>query len=179
MDLTTLPHTLWRELELAKDDRQHAWRTPVLASIDNDGSPQARTVVLRNVNSDSQTLQFFTDCRSPKIKQMIESPKIQLIFWSNALKWQLRVSALATIETAGTTVDAAWQQVELGPTRQDYLSPLAPGDALTTELSTELSSTHNLAIITAKVNHMDWLYLDPKGHQRAEFSVEALRWLIP
>jgi hypothetical protein len=179
MDLIHLPHTIWKQLALAKDDRQHPWRTPVLASIDSSGLPHARTVVLRNVDSDSQVLQFFTDSRSPKVTQLSTSPQAQIVFWSKALNWQLRVTAQITIETTGVAVDAAWRQVEQSPARQDYLSPLSPGDALAAEAPKELGHSHHLAIISAKVTHIDWLSLSPEGHQRAEISAGILRWLTP
>ena len=179
MDLTTLPQAIWHELMLAASDRQHAWRTPVLASVDSRGFPQARTVVLRNADSNSQTLRFFTDSRSPKVTQLNTSSQAQLVFWSKALNWQLRASVQVTIETTGAAVEAARQQVELSPARQDYLSALAPGDTLAAEVSTESDKSHHLAIISAKIIHMDWLSLSPKGHQRAEIFAGTLRWINP
>ena len=67
MDLATLANTIWSELSRAQADREHPWRTPVLASVDSEGLPQARSVVLRKVCSDTQTLQIYTDSRSPKL----------------------------------------------------------------------------------------------------------------
>ncbi|MBQ0759306.1 pyridoxamine 5'-phosphate oxidase family protein [Zhongshania sp.] len=179
MDLATLANTIWSELSRAQADREHPWRTPVLASVDSEGLPQARSVVLRKVCSDTQTLQIYTDSRSPKVKQLQTSAQIQLVFWSSSLNWQLRVSAQAKISRRGPDVDAAWQQVKQSPARQDYLSPLAPGDTLDTELHREPSNTHHLAIISATVTKMDWLSLSPAGHQRAEISGNTLRWLSP
>jgi pyridoxamine 5'-phosphate oxidase len=179
MDLSTLADSIWLELELAKTGRQHPWRTPVLASIDTNGLPQARTVVLRKVCRNTQTLQFFTDSRSPKVAQLRALGQIQLVFWSSALNWQLRISAQARIETSGAEVDKAWQGIKLSPARQDYLSPFAPGDALPDAATMALEQSPNLAIITAEVTHMDWLSLNPKGHQRAEISSKFVRWLTP
>jgi pyridoxine/pyridoxamine 5'-phosphate oxidase len=42
---------IWKELGRASVDRHHAWRTPVLATVGCDGSPNARTVVLRKVDA--------------------------------------------------------------------------------------------------------------------------------
>ena len=179
MDLSTLTGSIWRELELANTDRQHQWRTPVLASIDTNGLPQARTVVLRKVCHHTQTLQFFSDARSPKVAQLRASGQIQLVFWSSELKWQLRVSAQARVETSGAGVDKAWQGIKLGPARQDYLSQFAPGDALPDTATTALDESPHLAIISAEVTHMDWLSLSSEGHQRAEISATAVRWLTP
>ena len=179
MTLTELPPRIWQELERAVADRQHSWRTPVLASVDSEGLPQARTLVLRGVDEASQTLQFFTDSRSPKALQIQHSAQIQLVFWSPALKWQLRVTAMARVETSGSEVDAAWQRVMQSPARQDYLSPLAPGEVLPDGKRDGLGEAHHLAIVNACVNHLDWLSLSPAGHQRAEISKDILRWLTP
>lgn len=179
MDLARLPQVIWKELAIAKDERQHPWRTPVLASIDNDGFPQARTVVLRKVDDKAQTLQFFTDARSPKVKQLLTSPQIQLVFWSQTLNWQVRISATAEIATEGLEVDAAWELVEKSPARKDYLSDLAPGDALALKKKQTPGNNHHLAVITAKVSRIDWLSLSSEGHQRAEISLQKLHWLTP
>ena len=41
---------VWVELERAVHDRHHEWRTPALATVGKDGSPNARTVVLRHAS---------------------------------------------------------------------------------------------------------------------------------
>jgi pyridoxine/pyridoxamine 5'-phosphate oxidase len=40
---------------------------PSLATVSPDGLPDARTVVLREVDPDQERLVFFTDARSPKV----------------------------------------------------------------------------------------------------------------
>jgi pyridoxine/pyridoxamine 5'-phosphate oxidase len=61
---------IWKELGRASLDRHHEWRTPVLASADADGLPEARTVVLRQVDAVAGQLTFYTDSRSPKVAQL-------------------------------------------------------------------------------------------------------------
>ncbi len=48
--LEELGATLWRELAGAAQDRAHEWRQPVLATVCPEFGPQARTVVLREVD---------------------------------------------------------------------------------------------------------------------------------
>ena len=57
-------------LQRAPLDKHHDWRTPVLATVDGQGRPQARTVVLRHADRATQTLVFFTDARSPKCAEL-------------------------------------------------------------------------------------------------------------
>jgi pyridoxamine 5'-phosphate oxidase len=107
-----LASRLWQELTRAPHDRHHDWRTPILATqgIDESG-PQARTVVLRYANASSWTLQVYTDARSAKCSQLLAQPLAQLTFWSKRLNWQLRVSALTTVDFEGEEVNAAWERV--------------------------------------------------------------------
>ena len=55
---------IWMELRRAALDRHHEWRTPALSTLALDGTPDARTVVLRNAEMESACLRFFTDARS-------------------------------------------------------------------------------------------------------------------
>lgn len=71
---------IWKELGRASQDRHHAWRTPVLATTGQDGTVNARTVVLRSVDQAGQTLQFFTDQRSPKVAEIANEPKAMFVF---------------------------------------------------------------------------------------------------
>mgnify|MGYP006196394707 CR=1 FL=1 len=92
---------IWKELGRASQDRHHEWRTPVLASADPDGLPDARTVVLRQVDALAGQLTFYTDSRSPKVAQLQTQAAAMLVFWSARLSWQLRVRVACTAITSG------------------------------------------------------------------------------
>ena len=106
--LNSLGELVWKQLQLATDDRTHGWRTPVLASVDELHRPQARTVVLRRVDVERKRLFFFTDHRSPKVHEIHRQPNIALVFWCQQLSWQLRIQARVHIETDGALVQGAW-----------------------------------------------------------------------
>jgi len=61
---------IWRELARASQDRHHAWRTPVLATVGGGGFANARVVLLREVDVAHQTLRVYTDARSPKVREI-------------------------------------------------------------------------------------------------------------
>ena len=124
-----LPVRIWQELQRAPLDKHHDWRTPVLATVDAQGRPQARTVVLRQADRAAQTLVFFTDARSPKCAELRALPDAALLFWSPRLSWQLRAGVHARVVTEGPEVDAAWARVRSSPAAGDYLSVRPPGDA--------------------------------------------------
>lgn len=163
---TELSVRIWQELQRATVDRHHEWRTPVLASVDADGLPQARTVVLRRADADTRTLTCFTDARSPKCTDLQTRPQAALVFWSQRLGWQLRVRAQATVHTDGPAVQAAWERVRQSAAASDYLMPRAPGAPLDEAPSAAVSDQHHLAIVRLQVSGIDWLELHRDGHRR-------------
>jgi len=182
---------IWKELGRASQDRHHEWRTPVLASIDADGWPDARTVVLRQVDALAGQLTFYTDSRSPKVPQLQAQAQAMLVFWSARLGWQLRVRVVCTVITAGPEVDALWQGVKQSAAAGDYLSPLPPGAVLSQSSGTANVETasvdpanapepaHSFTILRAQVLQMDWLELSREGHRRAQLSATTWAWLTP
>lgn len=56
----------WQLVLRAQHDTKHEYRTPVIATVDKNGIPRARTVVLRKANASKYELFFYTDSRSEK-----------------------------------------------------------------------------------------------------------------
>ncbi len=177
---------IWKELGRASLDRHHEWRTPVLASADADGLPDARTVVLRQVDAGAGLLTFYTDSRSPKVAQLQAKAPAMLVFWSARLSWQLRVRVTCSVITSGPEVEALWQGVKQSAAAGDYLSPLPPGALLPpasgmadAPKSSVPAPTHSFALLRAQVLQMDWLALSRDGHRRAQLSANTWEWLTP
>ncbi|MEY8876468.1 MAG: pyridoxamine 5'-phosphate oxidase family protein [Leptothrix sp. (in: b-proteobacteria)] len=206
-DLGAVERAIWDELVRAIQQRPaagapaHAWRRAVLATTDADG-PQVRSVVLRDIDRARRALLFYTDARSAKVGQLRHDPRAQLLCWSEALGWQIRLRCQIGIETSGLDVTARWAQVRHSPAAQDYLSPLAPGAAIgapfgawrsvvgmnAAPAATAAGRTpppmtdhprDSFAVLTARVEAIDWLELHPEGHRRARFEAGNAHWLVP
>lgn len=169
---------IWEELALAVDDRQHAWRMPVLSTVAGDGTPNARTVVLRGAQAFAQMLRFYTDARSPKVDELRRSQRALLVFWSARLQWQLRVRVDVTVATDGPEVAFLWEQIRRSPAAGDYLGESAPGSKLTEAAGCTGTAAH-FALLDAHVVEIDWLDLGAGGHRRARFSAGTCQWLAP
>lgn len=179
-----LVQRIWQELARATQDRHHAWRTPVLATLGLDQHPNARTVVLRQARQPTDELVFFTDGRSPKVAELQAQPQATLVFWIPQLRWQLRVSARLQVLTSGLEVDAAWARVGQSASAGDYLTNQAPGRPLVgggapPDLPGDRPA-HHLAVVVARVETMDWLALGLDGqHQRARIQGQVVEPLTP
>ena len=103
-----LPVRIWQELQRAPLDKHHDWRTPVLATVDGHGLPQARTVVLRQADRTAQTLAFFTD--ATEILRRLSNGRLPAAnIWTIGVHavdgtWGLAGQALSNAELG----DAAW-----------------------------------------------------------------------
>jgi pyridoxamine 5'-phosphate oxidase len=176
--LPAIEAAVWHELQLAPRDRQHPWRTPVLATTDGDVG-DARTVVLRDVDQAQATLLVYTDARAGKVQQVAKHPQGTLVLWSQPLSWQLRIRVQIDVVNDGLELSSRWAQLKLQPAAQDYLSALAPGSALDSALGARGDRAH-FAVLEARVLSIDWLELHAQGHRRARFGNGATaRWLQP
>lgn len=183
--LSAIESAVWRELAAAAQDREHAWHCAVLATHDEHGGPDARTVVLREVDEPRRRLVIYTDARSAKHEQMATDPRAMLVCWSATLGWQLRLRLVCELRSEGLDVTSRWAQLKSRPSARDYLAPLAPGAVLGSEpqrgpqaAPTSVERTH-FALIDAQVRSIDWLELHRDGHRRARFDADGARWLQP
>ncbi len=182
-DLGELHLRIWQALTRATADRHHPWRTPVLATVDAAGLPNARTVVLRRAVASEKLLEFFTDARSRKVLELRHQATASLVFWHPGHRWQLRVQTEAEVLTDGDLVDAAWARVKSSAAAADYLSALPPGSVLASGNASDSASAqavtsvvsqhlvapaqHHFALLRMRVTALDWLHLSRDGHQRA------------
>ena len=195
--LRTWREHIERELQRAPHDRHHPWRTPSLATVDGQGGPQSRTVVLRAADPGTATLRVYTDRRSPKVHEIARQPRVALLFWNPRSSLQLRIQATAQVFTKGAEVESAWARIAQSPSRGDYLSERAPGDpaqgcdpaeagdpaqadalpgsegpqhGAAAPAPTPSDLAHHLAIIECRAWVWDALSLSRDGHRRAAWT---------
>ena len=189
-ELDEIETSIWSELEhcvsprqraepgeTGADERQHEWRVAVLATLD-DGQADARSLVLREVDAAERRLVFYTDARSPKVRQIEQSPQGTLIFYSRKLGQQLRMQVRLNVETTGLAVSSRWARLQTSAGARDYQSVAAPGRPLDAPLS-ELGVRGHFAMIEAMADSVDWVELHPEGHRRALLGGQQSRWLQP
>lgn len=187
----------WHLLCDGAADPQHDFHLAALGTAHPALGCSLRTVVLRKVDPVARQLCFYTDLRSRKIGEIQSDPRIALLFNALSDDTQLRVQALATIHHRDDTADAAWRR--LTPRRRrDYLVsgprglPWAwPTSGLPADLESRDPSVSeseagrlNFAVVVCQVRHIDWLFLTPYGHRRANFTWNGegqlqTSWLVP
>lgn len=193
--LEELPSLIWNALGSAAADGSHPFRFAAVAT----GSPAAcalRTVVLREVHAERRQLVFFTDVRSPKISELRAAPRLAWLFYDAAERVQVRATATARIHHNDEIAARGWEQTPVTG-RLNYSTVDAPGtaldgwaDSLPAELRVAapderntMAGRGNFAVVATVVDRLDWLWLNPAGHRRAEWTWDGTRfggrWITP
>ncbi len=195
-DLDAILNDIWTRWGRGAADRRSAFHTPVVGSVEIDGTPEQRVMVLRKTDRANATLRFHTDRRSSKAAQITANNAVSIVGYDPGAKIQLRASGAATLIDTGPFADEAWATTSVSG-RRSYLTTLAPGSvseiatsglsiaferAVPTAAESEAGRA-NFAIVPIVLNSLEWLHLASTGHRRAVFRRAGDdwtgEWLIP
>ncbi len=189
---------IWQSLEGGATGNKHPWSIGCLMTIKKTGDdshcPSGRTVVLRGCDVFSRTVDFYTDVRSAKVKELeLSGGALCWLFYEPSTKIQLRLQGTATVVN-DQRADAAWEAVTL-QSRSAYLSVDPPGKQVwsqqppsTAERFLNQSESEvgreSFRLVRTQVHSVDWLYLRQGGHVRASLTYGAqgsdeVCWLVP
>lgn len=179
-DLDTLLAQVWARLLRGVGDRHAPARHPVLATVAPDGTPEARTVVLRAADPVAGTLDMHTDLRSAKVTALRLNPLAALHVWDGTAHLQTRITASVEV-LAGEAVSSLWQRVP-ETSQAAYGTLPAPGTPIATALDyRKTPDPAAFAVLRCTVLAIDALHLGP-DHRRAGFDrADGWRgqWLAP
>jgi pyridoxamine 5'-phosphate oxidase len=188
--LDAILNDIWQRLVRGKADRRSPFHTPFVASVNANGAPQQRVMVLRHVDREAATLRFHTDLRSGKVGQLNANDQVSVIGYDAGAKVQIRLSGKGILSPSGDVADSAWT-ASASSSRRGYLAEIAPGtesDVATSGLppafegsvptlpQTE-SGRQNFAVLLVTVKRLEWLYLASDGHRRAVFTPTSGQWI--
>ena len=178
----------WACLAAGASDRRSPLHTPSIASVDVEGFPAVRTVVLRAFDERSRNLSFHTDIRSQKCTEIARTPRIAVLFYDPDWKIQLRLSCAAQVHHGDEIAAESWR-LSQPMSRVCYAQMLAPGAELRSPDSADPSSLagaeafDHFAVVRAEIVTLEWLYLAASGHRRAIFDWRSdeirMRWVVP
>lgn len=116
--LAGLRSGVWSHLQARIADRPSLDGHPTLATVDPDGWPEARTVVLRGADPAMARVEVHTDRHSAKIASLRTTPRAALHLWLPDAALQIRLWLDVTIRT-GPEVEGLWATVP-DRSRQSY-----------------------------------------------------------
>ena len=183
----------WRLLQEGAASRHSVFHVPTVATLDERGLPELRTMVLRAAEPERQLLRFHTDRRSAKIAQVASCPSGAIHIYDKPTGIQLRLAASLSIEMEGDEVEAAWA-ASRSFSRICYRVTEAPGrevehpEAVAFDHGAADGGRSRFCILLARIHRIEWLHLAHAGHRRAVFELIEKnaakpewtgRWLVP
>lgn len=175
----------FRLLARGAADRRSPMHTPVLASVDGDGAPALRTVVLRAWDPAARVLRVHTDLRSPKVAELRARPRAALLAYDPGQRVQLRLSGTVSLHAGDAVAASAWAESRPA-SRTCYAAAHAPGAEVHAPAPAPTDTDAgwpNFVAICLRLEVLDYLSLAHSGHRRARFDWRdgALvgRWVAP
>ena len=188
---------LKQQLSRAAVDSRHELHHVYLTTVGAE-YPEVRTVILRAVDWEKNSLSFHTDLRSKKYSELFQNSRASVLGYSHKKKFQIRLRGQIILNHKNEAAKKSWQRLNVS-SRRCYLAA-SPG-AYLPEAGNGLSELHNsvdlkipatetgfdhFVSVTLIIQEIEWLLLDRQGHRRALFkfnegqeSPEDQTWLCP
>lgn len=184
IEYSDITREAWKHLKDASDDHTHPMRLLTMATVDEQGKPDARLLVLRGVSRESRHLWFHTDCRSRKALQLRHLPDICVVGYDHRDDVQLRIFGRVTLHQGNEIAEQHWMQVNIA-LRSMYGSSCTPGDSLPEhdpllhrhqaliEKDHAEAGLDNFLVIALIVDRIDWLQVNGSLQRRALLRAET------
>jgi len=177
-------------------DRQHPFHTPIFTNTNINNLGDSRIIVLRYFDPGKCILNFNTDFRSPKVKNLVQNKNSLFLFYDLNLKIQLRIKTISNVNNQNDTAKIMWDKTTLMG-RKCYLTKKAPSSITSypedgidlhlkgkepTKTDSEIGYK-NFTVIESKIVEIDWLNLAASGHRRLNIKLNnkkpSFDWIIP
>ena len=194
-DLDLIYETIWTLLITGKKDRNSDFHQCYIASHSNP-YPSIRTVVLRHVDKDFNTIGFHTDIRSNKINEISNNSNVSVLLYDHDQKIQVKLYGNAELNHKNDKTKLIWSKIRPF-SKKCYLvqnSPGASSELPTSGYSADIEKIQpddktlekgyeNFALIEIKIKKLEWLYLHKDGHRRAVLTINhddfIKEWISP
>lgn len=181
LDLAAARADCLRLIEEGARRPESPFHLPVLGTVRN-GTSELRTVVLREAHAAGRRLICYADARSPKVADLGANPAATWLFYDPDRRVQVRAHGGAGLHTTDAIADRHWDRVP-AEARWLYQMEAPAGTPLPAAAAADLSAVPgqsdgraNFAVITTRIEALDWLYLDRRGHRRARFRWSGEHW---
>lgn len=189
-DLDAAWQHAWQQLARGSEDRRHGFHLAQLATVDAEGAPDLRAVILRAVDAETMALRMHSDARSAKCAQLATDGRAALLVYDAPQKLQLRIRGHISLHGDDATAEAAWQAAQ-PMSRVCYRIEPGPGTALAAPDgyrhpapatgASDPGREHFRALLL-RAESLEWLYLAADGHRRARWQQSddwRGEWLAP
>ena len=167
---------VWDRLQRAPKEPDNAFRTPTFATVDGDGAPQNRTVVLRAANVSRRMLTIYSDGAADKCTALRGNNQAAFCFWDATERLQVRMVGTTTI-SEGEQVLEDWSGQSPQAQSLYRVHPL-PGQPIHSRSDLSYEGEHRFVRIDMLVERVDVLMLLRSGHERLQAQWMSGNWAL-
>jgi hypothetical protein len=167
----------WEALRAGAEGAE-AFRILTLATMGRNGWPEARSLVLRDVDLAARCLEFHTDIRSAKWEECAGNDRATVLGWDAESRQQLRLAGQVTRAGPDSEIAArAWA----AQSKWNHLTyaGTAPATLLTDPSGEEEGEPEegraNFGVLLFEALSLDWCQLERGNNRRAFFSYHEER----
>lgn len=191
--LPAIEEDCWQRMMNGALQSRNPFHHPVVANTNAMGV-NMRTVVLRDACSTEKTLCFFTDIRTGKWAELQQDQTISWLFYDWEAHIQIRASGKASLHQNDELANHAWDNINLigrknysssmNPSAEIILPPNGRQEDLVIPAKKTKAGRKNFGVVVSKVLWMEWLWLNPQCHYKANFIYDkegdfTANWLVP
>lgn len=196
-DIESIEQLVWKNLMNGAAKSKDGFHNMTIGTVDADGLPFMRTVVLRKTDENTKTLFFHTDNRSRKVLHFANNKPITILFYDAHRRLQLFAVAKVVIHHGDALARLRWSQTN-AQSRKCFMTADAPNSFadyptvgyaekyIKQEPKTAESDAFesNFVVVECQISSIECLILHHSGNRKAIFHYEngvcqKQNWLVP
>ena len=170
----------WAQISRGKADKKSPARHPTFVTSSMDGSPNARTLVMRRFDRKNYQIEFHTDTASSKMMVLEENPRAVIHIWLPKAQLQIQMNVNVEVNVGDVTIPN-WRNVP-NNSRVAYGTIPSPGVVIGSPLAYDYApSQKRFAVLICHIQSIQLLLLGEK-HIRANYKKTTNwqgEWLSP
>ena len=170
----------WAQISRGKVDKKSPAKHPSFVTLNADGFPNARTLVMRRRDRKNNQIEFHTDTASSKMLALEENPRAGIHIWLPKVQLQIQMNVVVEVKVGDITIPN-WRNIP-NNSRVVYGTIPTPGTVIETPLAYDHAPNQKrFAVLVCHIQSIQLLYLGVK-HIRAYYKKTTNwqgEWLSP
>ena len=151
----------WSQIARGKVDKKSPARHPTFVTLNSDGFPKARTLVMRRSDRKNNEIEFHTDTTSSKMFELDGDPRAGIHIWLPKVQLQIQMSVEVEVKVGDITIPI-WREVPIN-SRGAYGTIPSPGTVIRSPLAFEqVPDQKRFAILICHIQSVELLLLGNK-----------------
>ena len=170
----------WTQISRGRADKKSPARHPTFVTSNENGFPNARTLIMRRSDRKNNKLEFHTDTASSKMLSLEKNPYAGIHIWLPKVQLQIQMDVVVEVKVGDITIPN-WRDVPTN-SRVAYGIIPSPGTVIQSPFAYERTSDQKrFAVLVCHIQSIQLLLLGVK-HIRACYKKTTNwqgEWLSP